>query len=115
VTLQEYPGEKYPPYCNGWIVLYSSEVVFLLYREAQRTPYFWVDDVHVTGVLAARANLTHTSLIKLALSRKQVNQLVKSKKKGSKIGVFLFGSSQTSPLDIGRLWQLVQDRRPACT
>ena len=115
VTPQEYPGEKYPPYCNGWIVLYSSEVVFLLYREAQRTPYFWVDDVHVTGVLAARANLTHTSLIKLALSRKQVNQLVKSKKIGSKIGVFLFGSSQMSPLDIGRLWQLVQDRWPACT
>jgi hypothetical protein len=96
-------------------VLYSSEVVFLLYREAQRTPYFWVDDVHLTGVIAARVNLTQTSLIKLALSRKQVNQLVRSKKKRSKIGVFLFGSSQMSPPEIRLLWQLVQDRWPACT
>ena len=115
VSPQEYPGKMYPPYCHGWIVLYSQDVVFLLYREAQRTPYFWVDDVHVTGTLAARANLTQTSLGKLVLSREQVRQLMNSKDKGSGIGFFLFGSYNMSPTEIRRLWQVVQDRKSAST
>jgi len=115
VSPQEYPGKMYPPYCHGWVVLYSQDVVFLLYREAQRTEYFWVEDVHVTGTLAARANLTQTSLRKLMLSRGQVKQLVDSRDNGSGIGVFLFGSYNMSPLEIRRLWQVIQDRKPAST
>jgi len=33
--------------------------VYELYRKAQDTPYFWVDDVHVTGTLVKKLNLTH--------------------------------------------------------
>ena len=103
----------YPAYCAGWAVLYSPDVVFLLYREAQRTKYFWIDDVHVTGTLAARANLTQTSLGSLVLSREQVQFLVGPRDNGSEIGSFLFGSPNLSLSDIHRLWQLVQERRPA--
>ena len=74
----EYPGRMYPPYCAGWFVLYSPDVVILLYREAQRTEYFWIDDVHVTGTLAARANPTHTPLGNLVLSRWMVKLLLDS-------------------------------------
>lgn len=62
VTPAEYPNRRYPNYCPGWAILYSPDVVFALYCEAQRTPYFWIDDVHITGTLALQANLTHTSL-----------------------------------------------------
>lgn len=62
VTPAEYPDRWYPGYCPGWAVLYSPDVVFALYREAQRTPYFWIDDVHVTGTLVLQTNLSHTSL-----------------------------------------------------
>ncbi|XP_075229820.1 beta-1,3-galactosyltransferase 5 [Lycorma delicatula] len=62
VTPAEYPGRWYPGYCPGWAVLYSPDVVFALYCEAQRSPYFWIDDVHITGTLVAQANLSHTSL-----------------------------------------------------
>jgi hypothetical protein len=94
-------------------VLYSPDVVFLLYREAQRTEYFWIDDVHVTGTLAARANLTQTPLGSLVLSHEQVQYLVGSRDNRSEIGVFLFGSPNLSRTEIHRLWQVVQDRRPA--
>lgn len=112
VSPLEYPGRMYPAYCAGWAVLYSPDVVFLLYREAQRTKYFWIDDVHVTGTLAARANLTQTPLGSLVLSREQVQFLVGSRDNGSEIGMFLFGSPNLSLSDIHRLWQLVQERRP---
>ncbi|KAJ9579940.1 hypothetical protein L9F63_004413, partial [Diploptera punctata] len=76
VSPLEYPGKTYPAYCAGWAVLYSPDVVFMLYREAQRGEYFWIDDVHVTGTLAARANLTQTPLGSLVLSPDQVQNLV---------------------------------------
>ena len=113
VSPREYPGRMYPAYCAGWAVLYSPDVVFLLYREAQRTEYFWIDDVHVTGTLAARANLTQTPLGSLVLSAEQVHFLVASRDNRSEIGVFLFGSTNLSRTEIHRLWQVVQDRRPA--
>ena len=113
VTPQEYPRRIYPPYCAGWVALYSADVVFLLYREAQRTEYFWVEDVHVTSTLAARASLTRTPLGSLTLSRKQVQYLLSSKDNRSEIGVFLFGPPDLSRTEIHHLWHVVQNRRPA--
>ena len=113
VTKLEYPGKRYPPFCAGWAVLYSPDVVFLLYREAQRSEYFWLDDVHVTGILAARAKLSHIPIGRLMLPRQKVKLLLGSKGKGSEIGVFLFGPADLSRTDIRGLWQLVQDRRSA--
>ena len=113
VSPQEYPGKMYPPYCAGWVVLYSPDVVFLLYREAQRTDYFWIDDVHVTGTLAARANLSQTPLGSLMYSGSKVNLLIDSWNKGSGISLFLFGPPELSRIEIQNLWQAVQNRRPA--
>ncbi|XP_067015858.1 beta-1,3-galactosyltransferase 5 [Anabrus simplex] len=113
VSPREYPGRLYPPYCAGWAVLYSPDVVFLLYREAQRVDYFWIDDVHVTGTLVARANLSHTPLGSLALERWQVNALIDSDDPAvvSSIGVFLFGAPDLPQESIYRLWEVVQRRR----
>jgi len=50
VTTDEYAESFYPTYCQGWIALYSPDVVFQLYKESQSAnKYFWVDDVFVTG------------------------------------------------------------------
>jgi len=50
VTYDEYAKRFYPPYCQGWVVLYSPDVVFQLYKESQSAnKYFWIDDVFVTG------------------------------------------------------------------
>ncbi|XP_073973117.1 beta-1,3-galactosyltransferase 5 isoform X2 [Rhodnius prolixus] len=49
VSPVEYPERWYPDYCAGWVILYTPDVAFTLYRAAQQTPYFWIDDVHITG------------------------------------------------------------------
>jgi len=113
VSPLEYPGKMYPSFCAGWVVLYSPDVVFLLYREAQRSEYFWIEDVHVTGTLAARAKLTQTPIGRLMLPRQKVKPLLGSKGKSSAIDFFLFGPSQLSSKEIRGLWQVVQDRRSA--
>jgi len=57
MTFRDYPSYSYPSYCSGGAVVYSPDVVFRLYAILQQLPYFWVDDVHVTGTARVAANL----------------------------------------------------------
>ena len=59
VTLKEYPYTKYPPYCEGFAYIMSMDVVGKLYIASKSVPFYWVDDVYVTGFLAAKAGLYH--------------------------------------------------------
>lgn len=110
VSPLEYPGHVYPAYCAGWAVLYSPDVVFLLYQQAQSSDYFWIDDVHVTGTLAARANLTHTPLGSLVLSEEQVDAILSGDGIASR-NFFLFGAPNLSLDAIRRLWYAVKEWR----
>lgn len=53
VLPSEYPYEFYPPYCKGYAIVYSGDVVSQLYEKAQAevANFFWIDDIHVTGTL----------------------------------------------------------------
>ncbi|KAL1117206.1 hypothetical protein AAG570_004533 [Ranatra chinensis] len=57
VSPKEYPGRWYPQYCVGWVVLYSLDVAFTLYKLAQTSSYFWIDDVHITGTLVSKTDI----------------------------------------------------------
>lgn len=59
---QEYSSDYYPKYCAGWGIIMSPGTVFNLYRIARSRPYFWIDDVFISGILAQDLNLTHLDL-----------------------------------------------------
>lgn len=103
VSPREYADRWYPDYCMGWAILYSPDTVFLLYREAQRSPYFWIDDVHVTGTLMSHLNMSHTGMGSLALSEQRALDLLRSADLPS--GDFLF--SLLPPTYFHQLWQFV--------
>lgn len=47
--------KSYPfPYCNGYAVLVTPDVIRAMFRAAYATPFFWVDDVYLYGMLPAR-------------------------------------------------------------
>ena len=104
VSPLEYPGKRYPEYCAGWAILYSPDAVFLLYREAQREPYFWIDDVHITGTLARKVNLTHTSLHSLILTGKDMHKLLENPNDRKE---FLFGPPDLTERNIKALHKLI--------
>ncbi|GLV46658.1 uncharacterized protein CBL_11499 [Carabus blaptoides fortunei] len=110
VSYSEYSHRNYPPYCPGWAILYSPDVVFKLYAEAQRTQYFWIDDVLVTGILAERAQLIHTPVADFVLTPSAVETLVKSNGTKGSTGMFLYGPPDMVQDDIYALWAVVQDR-----
>lgn len=101
VTFEEYPDQLYPTHCSGFAILYSSDVVFQLYKKAQHTKYFWIDDVHITGVVAQKLNLTHLDIEQLVLNQKESSNPSQIKK------LFLFGGFNLNIVKIQQLWKYV--------
>ena len=52
VAADELPGRThFPQYCAGLAFALSRELVPALYSASLSTPYFWIDDVYITGLL----------------------------------------------------------------
>lgn len=72
VSFKDYANESYPDYCNGWLIVMSSHVAFKLYSMSSQQPFFWIDDVLITGIYASRLGLHHQD-IKKHSPRQQVD------------------------------------------
>ena len=57
--------EYYPPYCAGLAFLLSREMVSEMYAASLNTPFFWVDDAFVSGLLPSKVS----GLERVALNR----------------------------------------------
>lgn len=104
VSPREYPGRHYPVYCAGWGILYSPDTAFLLYREAQKEPYFWIDDVHITGTIARKLNLTQVSLHSLVLTKEEKEYMLDD---SAFFKDFLFGPPDLTENEIRALHRIV--------
>ncbi|XP_059053275.1 beta-1,3-galactosyltransferase 5 [Achroia grisella] len=51
VTWEEYPRNEYPPYLSGWYYITTSKIAARICEEAIYHPYFWIDDIFVTGIV----------------------------------------------------------------
>ncbi|XP_026733571.1 beta-1,3-galactosyltransferase 5-like [Trichoplusia ni] len=107
VTCDEYAAHYYPTYCAGWAILYSQDVVPRLLKAAQSTPYFWIDDVHITGVIAQKIGIPRTSLSSLILSQGKVNML---KVLGPEyVGPFVLGPPDLTSDRIMEIWKAIPE------
>ena len=52
-----YPYKRYPRFCQGFAVIFSSDVAAKLYKRSLATKPFWVDDLWVTGILRAKLDI----------------------------------------------------------
>ena len=64
VSWDEYPEEVYPPYCEGYAYILDPNLVPKLVEAALTTPYYWIDDVYVTGILMKRVGGKHRGFTK---------------------------------------------------
>lgn len=62
VSWEEYSLETYPSYLSGWYYIISPMVATLIYNEAKYYPYFWIDDIFVTGILTNALGIKLKSL-----------------------------------------------------
>lgn len=104
VSFSEYPDKIYPTYCPGWFLLYSQNVVFDLYKEAQKSKYFWIDDIHLTGTLVKKLNLVHEDSKPYMITQDEMNQVVDG---GNITRPFLIGQPNLKENQIRSLWTYV--------
>ncbi|XP_075986984.1 beta-1,3-galactosyltransferase 5 [Anticarsia gemmatalis] len=107
VTTEEYPLKYYPTYCAGWAILYSQDVVPRLLKTAQSTPYFWIDDVHITGVCAQKIGVARTTFTSLILTPNKVNLLTMLGPDYA--GPFIFGPPDLSSERIKEIWKAIPE------
>lgn len=69
-------------YCNGFFVILTSDIITDMYASVKETPFFWVDDVYVFGLLPSKVNGTkHEHLDNLNLNEKDAITCFESKEK----------------------------------
>lgn len=107
VTFDEYKERFYPTYCIGWYILYSPDVVFQLYMLVQRTNYFWIDDVLITGILPTKLPfIRHTDTSALTLGSWEMQYI-------SKCRYFVFGWADMKERQVRFLWEdIIQNPGP---
>lgn len=62
VSEADYPGKFYAPFISGWAYAITADAVHAIVEESSKWPYFWIDDVHVTGTLAEQAHVKREGL-----------------------------------------------------
>ena len=77
VKESEFRGETYyPQYCSGFFVMITNDVIPAIYRSAHFTPFFWVDDVYMYGLLPPHVQgITYTGLKEGTFDLTEVNAL----------------------------------------
>lgn len=105
LEIEEFAENVYPPYCSGWTVIYSQDVVFPLYKAAQKTKYFWVDDAHITGSLVKVLKLNHTNIQKFTLNWHDTARLINGNLTAPK--TFFYARPNLNEKMIKTLWDYV--------
>ncbi|CAE1330518.1 B3GALT1 [Acanthosepion pharaonis] len=59
VPRREFPRDTYPSYCSGSAFVMSPDLAVRLLKKSLTIPFFWIDDVYVTGVLVKAIGLKH--------------------------------------------------------
>ena len=80
----EFKNMTYFPvtYCNGFFTVITSDIIRELYEAAKVTPFFWVDDVYLFGLLPAKiGNVKHFPLQNLNLNENDAKVCFESKEK----------------------------------
>ena len=57
VSYEEYALPRYPPFVSGWAYVSTIEAARLLVKHSESSPFFWIDDVYVTGILSNLSGL----------------------------------------------------------
>lgn len=107
VSYDEYTESYFPSHCPGFSILYSADIVFQLYMQAQKFPFFWIDDVHITGNVASKLNISIASTGGLFLNEEQQNDMLSGRIQPDKIP-FFFARPNLSESVIRKLWKKVR-------
>lgn len=107
VTYEEYEYEYFPNYCLGVFVLYSADIVRHVYQVAQTLPFFWIEDVHITGTVSNKLGVAITNAEDFYLSEANQKYLLNGYDQ-TKVPPFFFSQPEMRESEIRSLWKIVR-------
>jgi len=90
-------------------VLYSQDVVKKLYQATQNEPFFWIDDVLITGTVARKVKLRHMDFNRWELDSSIAEEMMQNSTLFLEPGRFVFGPYELEPEEISNLWSYVKN------
>ncbi|GAB0090257.1 Hexosyltransferase [Sergentomyia squamirostris] len=108
VSRDEYPNDQYPVYCSGCGVLLSIDTAQKLHKAAERTPFLWVDDVYVLGLVRMTAGLRITPVESLLLESIPADEIFAGKRNITRALDTMFSYELTN-VQIRTIWEVVKD------
>ena len=70
------PDKHYPTYCSGMAYVMTPDVAIAIYKTSAHVPFFWVDDVYITGTIPQVMSLKHVDIGRLVFDRNEVDWLL---------------------------------------
>lgn len=99
LTIEEYPASNFPDYCQGYNILYSSDAASAVYKKAQTLPYFYIEDVHMSGTITSMLHIPVVSNFKFF--KPEGEAMI------TKNSSFLFTSADLTEGTIRKIWDNV--------
>ncbi|XP_060563193.1 acetylgalactosaminyl-O-glycosyl-glycoprotein beta-1,3-N-acetylglucosaminyltransferase-like [Ruditapes philippinarum] len=113
VAKELFVGEKtYPEYCEGFMVAFSNDLLPSLFKSAMLTPFFWIDDVYLYGLVPRNipgvhyTNLTFENDVLWG-----IDKIKECLKKETKCNHFVFLLLKHSSLKVRSMWALVLNQK----
>lgn len=93
VEADQVPYSMYPPYCAGLAYIVTPDLALELLAAAAVVPFFWIDDVFVTGMLAEMLHVRHQKLnLRTALRERPVRDWLSDDRRSLQQSPFLVAS-----------------------
>ena len=62
VSRSDYAPSRYPAFVSGWAYVTTIPAARQLVRHAESSPFFWIDDIYVTGMLSTLSGVKHVNI-----------------------------------------------------
>ncbi|XP_055296583.1 beta-1,3-galactosyltransferase 5-like [Sitodiplosis mosellana] len=113
VTPEEFTGDLYPEFVEGSAVIYPNTFVLEAFEKAFITPYFWIDDVYVSGILRMQLSFEIKSIYHLKLDTNFLNMIGNGTVTTLPYPMFLITQHDRKYVDVLRLWEITEPYRKA--
>ncbi|XP_059608161.1 beta-1,3-galactosyltransferase 5-like [Phlebotomus argentipes] len=110
VSHEDYPNDTYPVHCSGYGIIYPRETIERMEKAVHSLPFFWIDDVFVSGIAREKAQIAVQEIDQRVLPKPQAQEVVEGKRDISTIDSILY-SYGVEELVIRRLWHMTQLRQ----
>ncbi|XP_055296056.1 beta-1,3-galactosyltransferase 5-like [Sitodiplosis mosellana] len=113
VTSEEFSNDLYPEYVGGASVIYSNDFVYEALKKTFTTPYFWIDDVYVTGMIREQLDATIKSIGHLKLSGDNLKKASEGNVTILTEPMFIVSEHDRNYDDMINLWEITKPYRKA--